>query len=292
MKKIMLFCLAVVLSLMCCSCSLTQHDNPQDEQSTTHETESRTETREPIGGALVGSPNDSSLEKSYLPAEVSQQMSQYYTDRFSEFSPYKTDSAPYAIQDVFGLSNIRLTSITIPVYRVGEADENGNYVFSLHIVSNSYEGLKKPILKTYKVLIDGAEHGINNNSIVGKLIKVDLSGSDIVLKENETLAYYDPSDTVVPAYITEAASSARKYLSEKCPWAVGFFSKVGTASLEFNALALFYDFEYEIQKQSQEDFVDEYQKLVAALKARYQGKYVSVIGDSISTFGDYSNNTD
>ena len=252
-----------------------------------------TETSEPIGGKdPVNNPSDSANEKSYMPAYVSQKMSQYYANQFSDFAPYKADAAPYAMQDVFGLSNLRLTSITIPVYQVGVADENGNYVFSLHVVENSYEGLKKDILRTYKILLNGSEYGMIDNTTVGKMISVDLSAADIVLSENETLAFYSSTDTVVPAYISQATSSARYYLSEHCPMSTGFFSKVGSNNLGFNTFTLYYDFEYEAIQDNEGNADIEYQQLVELLKDKYQGKHVSVIGDSISSFGDYSNNTD
>lgn len=296
MKKITSFGLAVLLVFVCCSCSLIESDNLQ-EGSTTLKQNNLTKPGEitedaTVEGGFDDTPLQTVSEKSYLTAAVAQQMSQYFSTQFSDFAACGTGGAPYAIQDVFGLSNLRLTSITIPVYKVGTADENGNYVFSVHVVKNSYEGLKENVLRTYKVLVNASENGLQNNSTVGKLIKVDVSAADIVLSENETLAFFSTTDTVIPAYISKADSAARIYLSENCPWAVGFFSKVGTKNLGFSSQVLYFDFKYEIVTDIWENTANEYQQLVTSLKDKYQGKYVSVIGDSISTFGGYSNNTD
>lgn len=216
-------------------------------------------------------------------------MEQYFKNDFYHFSAYSTGGAPYALQDVFTISNAKVLSITIPVYKVTTADANGDYVFTLYIVGNSLTGLKSTPLRTYSLKLNKSDYGFADNLIVNRFVKVDLTSYNIELSDSETLAWFSTTDTVIPAYISVAASSAKTFISENAPWATGFFSKIGTANMVPNSGTLLMDFEFDRNDLNKEML--EYDDLVSQLKEKYGGKYVSIVGDSISTFENYSNNT-
>ena len=233
--------------------------------------------------------NTNKAQSTYFSREVATELERYFREDFYHFSAYGAGGAPYAMQDIFTISNARVKSITIPVYKVTNADANGDYSFSLYVFNNSLEGLKRAPLRQYSLKLNKDEYGFVDGMIVNRFVKVDLAKYNIVLSASETLAWFSAADTVIPAYISVAASPAKAYLSENAPNATGFLQKLGTADMCPSSATLLMDFEFDRDDLNKNDL--EYQELINQLKDKYSGKYVSVIGDSISTFQLYSNNT-
>ncbi len=236
----------------------------------------------------------------YMPAEVSAQIKDMLETKKATFAVYSTGSAPYAIRDVYSIGNGKLKSLSIPVHTTGKADANGDLIFTMSVFENSLAGLKKKPVRTYQLKVNCEKYGlVENKAAVNKFIKLDLSEYDIVLAENETVAFYSATDTLHPGYLKEDLrhnNKALKLLKESFPQITGFWSKMGTADLGRSLGTLVYDFEFErtYENQAAYDAVKavetEYQTMVAALKEKYQGKKLSVMGDSISTFTGISNN--
>ncbi|MBQ7383282.1 MAG: hypothetical protein IJV72_00635, partial [Clostridia bacterium] len=141
----------------------------------------------------------------------------------------------------------------------------------------------------YSIKLNKREYGFADNLTVNRFVKVDLKSYNIELSATETLAWFSNIDTVIPAHISAATSSAKAYISENAPWATGFFSKVGTIDMAPSSGTLLMDFEFERNDLNSRELA--YEELIKQLKNKYSGKYVSVVGDSISTFQNYSNNT-
>lgn len=125
---------------------------------------------------------------------------------------------------------------------------------------------------------------LGNSTTVNRWIYVDLSELDITVGGNETLAFGSADDTVVWAYTSGYSDSDYYFRSTTSDWD----NKFG---------GIFFDVYYK-DTVTYEDYVNELQKEEeriqneALLKEILNGKSLSILGDSISTFAGYSNNTD
>ena len=79
----------------------------------------------------------------YVPAEIFDQITTLFEGKRAPFTVYSADSAPYAIRDVYAVSNGKLKSVTIPVHTTGKADANGDLSLTMMVFDNSLSGLKK-----------------------------------------------------------------------------------------------------------------------------------------------------
>ena len=279
MKKIVSIIMIICFFVVMCSCG----NNATDDQS-------QTEGRDTVD--ISSDINDdinkiSTQNKTYLSKEVLARLEQYFADDFYYFSAYSVNNGPYAIQDVFTISDTRILSVNLPIYKVGKADTNGNYKLTFYVIKNSLDGLKTAAVRKYTLQLNGKDFGFADNLIVNRFVKIDLSSINLTLSKDETLACFNSSDTVIPAYISSSSEVVKTYMEENAPYATGFFQKVGTSSMTANTGILVMDFEFEDVRVNEY----EYEQLVECLMEKYSGKYVSVIGDSISTFTGYSNNT-
>ena len=280
MKKITAMILILCVLIAACSCGDNTDSGPSD--ANTNETVSIPADTD---GDTTNNEKDAP-SKTYLSSEVSERLEQYFKDGFYHFSAYSTGNAPYAIQDVYTISDTRILSVNFPVYKVGKADASGNYKLTLYVMKNSLDGLKRSAVRNYTLQLNGKDFGFSDGLIVNRFVKVDLSSVDLTLSKDETLAWFSPSDTVIPAYISSTSTVVKAYIEENAPYAAGFFQKIGTSGMKANTGSLIMDFEFEDVRVDER----EYEQLVEQLREKYSGKYVSVVGDSISTFTGYSNN--
>lgn len=308
MKKIISIILCLIMVVLACSCNALADENNESAETGTSDVQtekkedSDMQTTDTQKSETVTTDTESSdisdendvtdtpaTQSTYFSREVATELERYFKEDFYHFSAYGAGGAPYAMQDIFTISNARVKSITIPVYKVTNADANGDYSFSLYVFNNSLEGLKRAPLRQYSLKLNKDDYGFVDGLIVNRFVKVDLAKYNIVLSASETLAWFSAADTVIPAYISVAASPAKAYLSENAPSATGFLQRLGTADMGPSSATLLMDFEFERDDLNKNDI--EYRELIDQLKDKYRGKYVSVIGDSISTFQMYSNNT-
>ena len=293
MKKrfLSLICLLLTLCLLFAGCDETQPDEPQD-VPTEAPTEAPAETpEEPDNEPYV-------VTETYLPKSAVQRLTVLFESGASKFASFSPSVGPFAIRDVYTISDCRIKSITIPVYKTLAADSSGNFVISLFEVGNSYEDLQKPARVTHQVYVNAEKYNLKANSTVMRMIKVDLTDYDIVLGADETLAYLTETDTLIPGYISETATTNEALEIVRREVGVnGFLSRVGRtdADLTTHTTTLVFDFEmertyanraaYEAVLQEEAD----YQARVAAVREAYAGKTLSILGDSISTFDGISN---
>lgn len=254
--------------------------------------------------------------ENYVPAEVFAQMKTYFEEADSAFTLFSgRNNAPFVTTDVFAISNCKVKSITIPVFSTGKADSNGDFIFSLYVLPNDWATLKAVLAEPgepIEIKINAAEHGLEESKAVRKFITVDLSAYDIELSENETLGFTAPTDTIYPAQVLTKGTSdtgdkhiAAKYLIDN--WnVVGYYyydtvaqSDEEEPGFTYIDNSLFFDFVLERTWESESAYNEmlaaqqaedaAYAAKLAAVKAAYSGKTLSLIGDSISTFNTVTN---
>ncbi len=225
---------------------------------------------------------------SYMPDALRKEMSELI--KFT--SSYSALDAPYAIQNIYSVGNGKLKSFSFPVAKTLLADLDGNFILSAFIFGTADGEIGKAPKRTYSLKINKDKYGLSENSTDKKYLTVNMEEYDIVLAENETIAFYHKNDTIIPAYLSERVMDTT--VSDIAPEQHGFFYKVGTDGYAAATGALLYDFEFEYSREVYDEKIseqNEYKALVSELKEKYEGKTVSVLGDSISTYTGFSNNT-
>ncbi len=251
-----------------------------------------------------------SVIEPYLPKEVSAQMGTLFEGGDKAFVAPQVENLPFMIMDELIISQCTVKSITIPVWKTGKADSIGNYYFTLSVVNGDLNGIKRTLadpIKTYRISVNSSIYDLHDNlDPIRKWIKIPLEQYDIKLTQNQTLAFGAPTDTLFAAVLkTETGTGQSKtpavqhFLDN---WGVVRYYYLNAASndaLSISHEALVFDFElirtyndqatYDALVAAETQAESEYQAKVAAVKAAYQGKSLSVLGDSISTFGTVSN---
>lgn len=296
--------ICVVLALVCvilCACNTTTPQEPDPVEPTDtsaadttviDETPDTTSVPEETTAdpTPVANPDGTVM---YLPDEIAEQIAKEIENDPELLQPSNSTTA-IALQEGITLSDCQVLSITIPVYRVTTPDAEGNFIYTVNVITNNLYGHSKAPVRSYQIKINAEEHGLKSNSVVRTLVTVDVSDYNIVLSSKETMSFGAQTDTAVLAKITKAQNPVRELLSNEYPQATGHYSFVGTVNLAFNSSI--YPFNFKLKYSQPTLFTSvsndaEYQALVAALKDKYKGKTVSILGDSISTFQGVSNNT-
>ncbi len=199
-------------------------------------------------------------ETDVKPAEI--QYNAAFGEKFEEQYPItalnRTDNmsvAPYAYTDTKLFSGKRITKIAAPVGTVTAVDEN--QYFTLWVIKSEVVKSGGKIAdgteKTYKVYIPREEI---TSTTVNKWITIDLSDQFVYVGADETLAFMKSDDPVA------------------CKYADGgtypFVYDLGKSGKEQNTQSIFYSV-----------WTDDVVNL--------EGKTISVLGDSISTFSGISN---
>ena len=238
------------------------------------------------------------VTEKYFPDIVAQRINTFFVAQKESVSPFSTQYAPYAYPDVYTLSGCTVKSISIPVIQTKNVDADGNFTFTIFVFGNSFDRMKIAAKRSYPIKINAEEYNLTPNaSNVYQYIKVDLDDYDIVLENNETMAFFASTDTLIPAYTGPARSNRLSQLMMQAfEQATGFYRSVGTANIAINQGMFFFDFELERTYPSErvyeevlgaEELLEE---KIIALQEIYADKYLSIIGDSISTFTGVSNN--
>lgn len=201
------------------------------------------------------------------------------------------------------MKDCRILSVTIPVQKTTTLDSDGNFIFTIYVFNSTFKGLAKAAKETYEIKINAAEYGLGKNkNNVKQIIKVDLTSYNITLSGNETLGFYSENDTLLMAMCKDTTSwgtnntsnPVQQIIREKASHLAGIYNKVGTTNYTYSHASLMLDFEWEKTYATKAEYLalndtTSYDAMIAELKAKYSGKYVSVLGDSISTFNTVSN---
>ena len=242
--------------------------------------------------------------ENYFPADISTALYANFIERSSAngYDALSKANGPFAYLDTAVISDCRILSVTVPVMRVSAAVEF-THKLTFYKVKSSAKGLNKAPIETYEVLLNAFEYDlpIEQTKNVYKVIEIDLSGFNIVLGKGETLAFMGENDTIMPAYIKDNSEYPMgQVIKNRFPEAYGAFFKVGdTAQTSFltSTYMLCMDIKLERTYENESTYnalvakETQYSNAIEALKALYKGKTISILGDSISTYEGYSNDS-
>lgn len=179
----------------------------------------------------------------------------------------------FAYQTVDLFAGKTISKIGIPIKEVSAI--NDDQTFTIHVVDkHKVASLQKadPI-RTYVVSPKKEDLG-SDAGAVNKWVYIDLTDENIVLSEDETLAFGSTTDTVKFGYNGNSN-----------PWekhtAYSFCCRVEGNNPSRTGEDLLFDVYYKEPKQPEN---------ANNLKNALAGKTMSILGDSISTFAGYSNN--
>ena len=246
-----------------------------------------------------------SVIERYMPASLSSSLKTMFETGEAPFSTFSYGSCPYVIRDVYTLSDCRLLSISIPVSQTKTVGGDGNFTFTITVGGNGWSDMKQTPARVVTVKINAEAYGLtSNDSAVHKWITVDLTSYDIVLSKSQTVGFGKSGDTLIPAYLGSGdnTNQALALIKKDFSQMVGFLKSMGKGTtIESSQGTLVFDFELERTYESKDEYdsamsakaeaEESYAKLLAAVKEAYAGKKLSILGDSISTFKGFSNNT-
>ena len=295
-----LLALLLMLSMLFTACGGTTPAGNDDVTNAPGGTNPSGETNAPVTEEVIEDVSPYVVTETLFTAEVSQKLYELFEkNKGSSFSALLPANASFVMGNANAISDGRLLSMTIPVYKTGATDANGDFVFTLYVYDLGYGHLKQAAKKSYEIKINAATYGLEaNKSKVCKAIKVDLTSYDITIAADEGIGFFAATDTLIPAYIPTSSSATKgevvTLMREKSYENIGCFTKTGTAGVEYSQDTQVIDFEWEKTYESKLKYladINEYDKMIAALKDKYKGKNLSMIGDSISAFAGICNDT-
>jgi len=208
----------------------------------------------------------------------------------------------YIHKDANILSGKEFTKIYIPVYRTLK-NKDGKYQFTINVADkSSYE-----IKRTYTLEFGKDEYGWTDVQTWFEYYVVDISDLNIVTSENETISLLANNDSVTPMVAQKSTSPDELINAMTAAGVAGSIINAGKSSQRVDEnvyLAVNYEY-YETGKtatleeniaalklrEAETDETTAEDKYFDALRAYYKDKNVSVIGDSISTYTGWNNNT-
>ncbi len=267
------------------------------------------------GGGTTPGAVDTSTTEHYLPEELFADVKKAYEKKdVGNFPAPNYDEAPFSIADD-AFAGKKIVEITLPVQKTGEVDADGNLCFTLYVMPNTYVALissKKTDVTAHKIKVKPADYGLEaDKKLVCKYITVDLRPYNLQLTEAQTIAIGAKEDSImIAAMDTSATTSATadviKEWREK--WLVtGYHLNLfkgakgkenGGMYFTRDSLPIDFVFDYgtaEAKKavlDARKAEEDAYAAKLAAVAEAYDGKYLSLMGDSISSFRGITDNTD
>ena len=173
------------------------------------------------------------------------------------------------------------------------------------INKNADQKTANAIASQKTILIPQSSYGLTNGSTnVYKIITIDLTSYNIVIGENQTIGFGKNGDTLLPIYVAPNGSDSQKgfykYLQANDimkNW-IGFDAGTGTSShYSDSSNVLMFDFTYEKtygsvaaymtvaeRNATKEYYYDNFDVMLEEVKSVYGDKYLSIMGDSISTY--------
>ncbi len=194
--------------------------------------------------------------------------------------------APYAYASNTSFQKKTLTKIGIPVFSVSAIDENQTFTLYICGCNNTDKKVKETITRTITLKLPKSELGTNAAS-VKKWIYVDLSDLNVYVSSIETLAFGKSGDKVVWGYGPAKTSSGTsyKFIDSEDKWG----SAPGSSnSIFFDIYMKSYITYNEHLEKYEERNVDNSKFDINALKKAISGKKLSILGDSISTYYEYT----
>ena len=282
----------------------TEKDTEDDEEETTEEATTEEATTEEEEKEPSEEDLPYTVKESLMGEDVSEEVFDIFErSKLLSYTVPSADTGICVMGNVTRINDCRLTSVTIPVWNTTTVDDEGNFTLTLHVFGSSFNALKRKAKRSYEIKINAADYGLSENTEkVRKAIKVDLSDYDITISKDEALGYYSKNDTLIAAVFENKTGwdhndnlhAAYKVVREKASYMTGMFTNAGTTDIKYTQNTLMFDFEWEKTYAKKSEYLQmldttEYDAMIEELLEKYQGKYVSVLGDSISTFRGVSN---
>ena len=188
-----------------------------------------------------------------------------------------SSAAPFVYTNLDLFSGKTLTKIGVPVKTVKVLDEN--QTFTLYVVdkTNVSSGKATTANKTYTLKLPLDQLG--SSTTVNNWVYVDLSSYDITVGENETLAFSSSSDTVKWGYKTGGTEEYR------------FWKTVFTSASLLSSYNIYFDVYYREEKEIELPPAPPETPTQPEESDGLKNKKISILGDSISTYKGWSNNS-
>lgn len=191
---------------------------------------------------------------------------------------------PYSYVDQTLFSGSRVLKIGIPVKRVKALDNNQTFTLSVIKTSgtatantSAYQYVSQ---KTYTLPLEQ----LGDSTTVNKWVYIDV---DIQLAEDETLAFGGKDDTVVWGWKSGYSNSTYAFRNSNGNVSRGIFFDV-----KIEKVYTYEEYLRELkEEQDRLEAEQEQARIDAQLREILSGKGISFLGDSISTYSGWSNNT-
>lgn len=191
-------------------------------------------------------------------------------------------------------ANSQITEIGIPVKTakvIGASGESEAF-FTVSVVKHGSTPVEfvaeYKVVVPYETLKDIATYNSTNaNYVINKWVHVDVTELNIVLGEGETLAFCGVDDSIVPGYKKDTTSTTFNHA----------FAYTGASNPNWNIAPSAICFAFDVYgKKTDITLEQQIEKLEkkntdTLLKNALKDKNISILGDSISTYLGWSNNT-
>ena len=161
-----------------------------------------------------------------------------------DYVPGVAPFTPVNVQFQNRFAGTRLRTIFLPVNKVTGVNSDGDAIFTISTFKrNGLTG--SAAVKSWKIKINPKNHGINVGNKIFKFIEVDLSSYNIVVAEDEVLAFSGAGDTLLPGY----SGNIVAFLQGRCPEMMGFGACTGTPQFASNTWAsacIFFNIVYDV----------------------------------------------
>ena len=191
-------------------------------------------------------------------------------------------------------ANSQITEIGIPVKTakvIGASGESEAF-FTVSVVKYGTSPVEfvaeYKVVVPYETLKDIATYNSTNaNYVINKWVHVDVTELNIVLGDGETLAFCGVDDSIVPGYKRDTTSTTFNHA----------FAYTGASNPNWNIAPSAIYFAFDVYgKKTDITLEQQIEKLEkkntdTLLKNALKDKNISILGDSISTYLGWSNNT-
>ena len=185
----------------------------------------------------------------FMPEDVYQGIKALYEKDGAQTKDWVPSVAPFTpvntkFQDRF--AGTRLRTISLPVNNTGATDSNGNFIFTISTFKRNAL-TNSSAVNSWKIKINAEKYGLqaNKTGIYKFVENIDLTSYNIVVAEDEVLAFQASGDTFIPGY----AGGAINYFSSKFPEMMGFGAYTGKKEFETNtwpSTVIFFDITYDV----------------------------------------------
>ncbi|MBR6689454.1 MAG: SGNH/GDSL hydrolase family protein [Clostridia bacterium] len=199
------------------------------------------------------------------------------TTAISNMTAVTLSAGPYVYQDVNVFSGKTITKIGIPVKSV--SDLNTPQTFTLYVVDKEALANKsdlKPATIAQTHMLTLPKEQLGDTTTVNKMVYVNVN---ITLAENQTLAFCSENDTVIWGFLRYNSSAV---IGNQYKFIAG--SLTSPATNNGNII-------FDIYVREEVEVIDPDDETESPLKTALKGKNLSILGDSISTYDGYSNNS-